>query len=85
MVTDQYGRKTHLGWNEYSLKVLDNVQSFRRDEYRLSTKLWTNYYCMGPTRLKHASIGTHGDLNGKESVIGTIIWLVGNRTHLSAT
>ena len=23
MVTDEYGNKTHLGWNEYNVEVLD--------------------------------------------------------------
>ena len=34
--------------------------------------------------IKHVSIGTHGDLKGKEFVIGSAIWLLGNCMQLSA-
>ena len=41
MVKDKYGNKTYLGWNGYSLKVLGAVCPFRRDEYWLSTNIYT--------------------------------------------
>ena len=49
MVTDKYGNKMFLGWNEYSVEVFDTVQPL---ELNINYKLkWMCYYYTRATGL----------------------------------
>ena len=49
MVTDKYGNKTRLGWNEYSLELFEAVAiAFRTDEY-----LFPEFNESASTKIEH--------------------------------
>ena len=79
---DKYGNKTHLGWNEYSLEVFEAVYiAFRMDKWMF------NYYRRQyrHNRIgKWASVRTHGNPKDKDSIIGIVMWLLGNCMRLRA-
>ena len=73
MVTDKYGNKMRLGWNEYGLELLEVVKPFRTDEYRfpLFNERASTSYIGQYWRYRidmWASVGIHGDPKGKDRV-----------------
>ena len=73
----------HLGWNGYSLEIIETVWPGRMDEYQLSTII--NMLLLYRRNLidKCALVRTHVVPKDKESVICSAIWSVHNH-HLSA-